>query len=166
MKKWGQIKLDVIATSKNKDKKWTGPCSVKLYVGYNVQDPSLGDKKMILFRSECEIITLPTNQEQSILFFIPGDIRKRYGLAQNPDYCAIKFRLDGYSQGVQIVAISDKQGTLQKIPSENAKKIHNATKAKSDIKINIMRNVDQLPIYADIKISNHPTLAIDNDIVS
>jgi hypothetical protein len=73
MKKWEQIKIILQANTEDKNIKWAENCTVNLYVGYDKCRP---DGKMLLFKSDCTCALLPTNTEQSILFFIPGDVRQ------------------------------------------------------------------------------------------
>ena len=155
MKKWGQVKINLHVTSTKSEKKWTDECKIKLYIGFN---DCRDDGKMLLFKSYCDVATLPINQNQSILFFLPGDIRKRYNLARVPDYCAVRFTSNGVNQKMKII---NKDG--DEMCNLDAEPFHKEMKKKSFIAINILRNVDQLPSYSDIRISDHPTLLVDID---
>jgi hypothetical protein len=150
MKKWGQIKIIVKAHSVDKNEKWTEQCEVKLYAGFN---NCLRNGKMLIFKSAGTCFTLPTETEQSFLFFIPGDIRQKYSLSRAPDYCAIHITCGGISQEMIII---NKEG--KNAYQANPEKFHKDTKGRSEIENDILCNANQLPIYADIRVDQHPTL--------
>ncbi|MDR2200994.1 MAG: hypothetical protein LBN94_02720 [Puniceicoccales bacterium] len=155
MKKWGQIKILLQANGYNKNIKWAENCEIKLYIGFDGCSP---DGKMLLFKTSCTCAMLPAGEEQAVLFFLPGDVRKRYKLARVPDYCAIRFSVDGVSQPIIIINKDGKNTYL-----DNAHGLHRETKKRSHVRDRIMRNVDQLPIYADISVPDHPTLLLEVD---
>jgi hypothetical protein len=155
MKKWGQIRILLQANSRDKNMEWAENCEVKLYVGF---DGCYPDGKMLLFKASCTCAMLPTNKEQSVFFFLPGDVRKRYSLARVPDYCAIRFSVNGISQPMIIINREGKNAYHAR-----ADDFHRETKKRSEVEDRIMRNVDQLPIYADISVSDHPTLLLEVD---
>jgi hypothetical protein len=66
--------------------------------------------------------------------------------------------VDGINQNIIII---DKEG--KNAYQANPLEFHKKALQRSSIETRIMRNVDQLPIYADIRISNHPTLLLEID---
>jgi hypothetical protein len=154
-KKWGETKITLRANADDKSIQWADKCNTKLYIGYNGCRP---DGKMLLFEAECTCITLPTNKEQSVLFFVPGDVRQRYNLSREPDYCALRFTVDGISQPITIV---NKEGKDTHRSDSDA--YHKTIREGAYIDDRIVRNVDQLPIYAGIRVTEHPTLLLDVD---
>ncbi|MDR2807342.1 MAG: hypothetical protein LBB11_04290 [Puniceicoccales bacterium] len=155
-KKWGQIRVFFQANTEDKNIKWTENCTVKFYIGF---DKRLPDGKMLLLKSSCTCITLPTNSEQAVSFFIPGDIRHKYGLACVPDYCAVHFSVDGISQ--PIITVNKEGKNAYDARSSNT---HKDIKQRSHIEIRIMRNIDQLPRHVDIDVADHPALLLDIDV--
>ncbi|MDR2812404.1 MAG: hypothetical protein LBB05_01250 [Puniceicoccales bacterium] len=155
MGKWGRIKVTLSANTRDKAINWVDNCHIKIYLGYN---GCRSDGKMLLFKAECTCITLPTNVEQSIIFFTPGDVRKRYNLSRVPDYCALRFAIDGVSQ---LIVIVNKNG--KDTHRSDSNKQHETVKKRSQIDDRTIRNVDQLPVYADIRIDVHPTLRTEID---
>ncbi|MDR1906813.1 MAG: hypothetical protein LBQ03_01155 [Puniceicoccales bacterium] len=155
MKKWGQIKITFHANTNDKNVEWAENCDIKFYVGYN---GCRSDGRMLLFKTDCTCAILPTNTEQSVLFFLPGDIRQRHNLNRIPDYCAVHFRVNGIGQPI-VVVNKDGKNTYR----SDSETHHKDMKKRSHIEDRIMRNVDQLPIYADIRVSDHPTLLLPVD---
>ncbi|MDR1591075.1 MAG: hypothetical protein LBR92_03725 [Puniceicoccales bacterium] len=155
MKKWGKVEIILRANTSDKNVNWTDKCNVKLYIGYN---GCRLDGKMLLFKADCTCITLQTNKEQSILFFIPGDVYQRHNLGDVPAYCALVFTVDGIRQQTIIV---NKEG--KDTHRSDADTYHKTVKEQAYIDDRIVRNVDQLPIYADIRGTQHPTLLLDVD---
>ncbi|UPA28292.1 MAG: hypothetical protein LW808_003235 [Verrucomicrobiota bacterium] len=152
MKKWGQVRIDLKPQALVKGQEWADNCKIRLYVGFNGCLPS---GRMLLMRSECTCICLKNNELASVYFFIPGDVRKRYSLARQPDYCALRLIVDGHTQDI---VITDKDGKNSHAP--NAEKLHKETKEKAQIEVAWMRNIDQLPINADVKVK-HPAMRLE-----
>ncbi|MDR1303323.1 MAG: hypothetical protein LBJ81_01735 [Puniceicoccales bacterium] len=155
--KWVQIKVNLVANTEDKNIKWTEPCKVKAYVGYENRCP---DGKMLLFKSDCTCATLPIGTEKPVFFFIPGDIRLKYDLPDVPNYCAVSFTTGGISQPMMIV---NKEGRDTYRSDGNT--VHLETKKRSLIEGRIMRNFDQMSGY-DLPsnvIKNTPSLLLDVD---
>jgi hypothetical protein len=153
MKRWGEVKLSIIAESGNPGVKWVDDCRIKLYIGYN----GLGkDGKMLAFKSSCRIFTLPTSSEQNIYFYIPGDLRKRYNLIKDPDFHVVRITIDGTKMPLGEKECSKSLETVQK-REEFYKKI----KTEADLFTFGLYNANQLPPYADMKIERQPTLFRD-----
>ncbi|MDR0590800.1 MAG: hypothetical protein LBG09_03050 [Puniceicoccales bacterium] len=134
--KWGLIKVNLVANTEDKNIKWTEPCKVKVYAGYENRLP---DGKMLLFKSDCTCTTLPIATEKPVFFFIPGDIRLKYNLPDVPDYCALSFTVDGVSQPM---VIANKEGRDTYRSDGNT--FHLEIKKRSLIESRIMRNFDQM----------------------
>lgn len=161
MKKWGQIKLSLKPISENKTITYTNNVDVKIYIKYNLpnkicQTYKLKQNSSIFFESSAKIFSLSTNCESPLLFFIPGDVRKKYALDKTPDYCAISVTLDNETQFFT-VETKPKQ-KIKNIKEIEFKQLLETNKSKSILMHNLMFNANQLPPYADIKISEHPTL--------
>ena len=155
-KKWGEIRIDIKTRTNSPDLKWADNCRIKLYVGFNNCLPS---GKMLLLKSDCTCVCLEKDESQSIRFFIPGDIRARYNLSKVPDYCDVQFSVDGHEQDIIIV---NQNGENSYVPK--ADNVHKNTKKSAQVESHWMRNADQIPPYADIKLSNHPTLELPIDL--
>jgi hypothetical protein len=155
MTKWTQVKIKLRAITDDKSIKWTDNCRIKLYLGYN---DCRTDGKMLLFETECTCATFPIHMDQTILFFIPGDICQRYNLSQIPDYCAIRITVDGIGQSTIIV---NKEG--KDTHRSDADAHHRMLKERAYIEDKIVRNVDQLPNYVKTEILQHPTLRLEVD---
>jgi hypothetical protein len=147
---WGQITIILQPHNVDKNEKWTEECNIKFYIGFN---GCLKTGQMLMFKGSAICATLENEKEQSVLFFLPGDICKRYGLNRTPDYCAVRFTTDGISQDI-IIINKDGKNAYQPNPED----FHAKAKERSDIRPVPLRNADQLPSYADIKIKNHPSL--------
>jgi hypothetical protein len=163
MSKWGKITITVIPheidkngivipNNVDKNGKWTGECQIKIYVGYN---DCLESGQMLMIKGAAVCITLENEKKQSIIFFIPGDTRQKYGIDRIPDYCSIHISVDGISQYPIII---NKEGKDSHQP--DPEKFHREAKERSEIQTLIIRNVDQLPSYVDIRIKEHPTLLL------
>jgi hypothetical protein len=113
---------------------------------------------MLLFGGQCTCISLPVHTDRTVCFFIPWDVCERYGLNRPPDYCAIRITAGGFRQPIAIIGKNGKD-TLRSDSDAH----HRAIKERAQVEGGIMRNVDQLPPYADVKIKNHPTLLLGVD---
>jgi hypothetical protein len=150
---WFQIKVTLKAVTENKNTKWTEPCTVQLWVGYNL--PGGG---MLLLQSSFTCATLPVNIEQTFYFFIPGDIALKHGLPNTPDFIAVCFIHDGIAQEAVIVG---KDGKDTHRSNGNAFLLE--IKKNSTIEPRYMRNADQLPPYGTKRIKDHPTSLVEID---
>jgi hypothetical protein len=155
IKKWGQFGIIMSGSTDDKSLNHVDNCTIDLYVGYN---GCLENGKMLLFKSQCTCATLPVHKDQTICFFMPGDIRQRYNLTRPPDYCAVRVTVDGIKQQIEIF---DKDGKV--VQRSDSDKYHKSIKENASIFDRILRNADQLPPYADVKISYHPTLLLEVD---
>jgi hypothetical protein len=153
MNKWWQYEVILSANTEDKTIKYADNCTVKIYIGYN---NCRSDGKMLLFKANCTCITLPTNERQSVFFFLPGDVSQRYNLNRDPDHCAIVFSVDGIRQRV-IIADSNGKDTRRSDSDE----YHRAIKEGAYVEDRTVRNSDQLPSDADIKVGKHPTLRLE-----
>lgn len=157
MKKWRVFRINFEATNKNKEQAWTGPCKVRLYIGF---EGCARDGRLLLFRAECTCITLKAGEEYSVYFFIPSDVAESFGLPLVPDYGAIRFIVDGISQPIMIIGKDGKR-----TPFSDPEQVHKDMKKRAEIDNRIMWNMSQLPFYVDFSPrGNIPTQYYDNCI--
>ncbi|MDR2735276.1 MAG: hypothetical protein LBB20_00310 [Puniceicoccales bacterium] len=150
MKRWGEIKINIRAVAANPKAEWVDDCRIKLYIGYN----GLGKNgKMLAFKSSCKIFTLPNNSTQSIYFYLPGDLRKRYKLTQDPDFYTVRITVDGVKMPLGELECSQSLKT-PKQREDFYKKI----KKEASLLESALCNANQLPPYADLKVDSQPTL--------
>ncbi|MDR2372207.1 MAG: hypothetical protein LBD60_03620 [Puniceicoccales bacterium] len=155
IKKWGQFEIIICGSANDKNLNYVDNCTIDFYAGYN---GCLKNGKMLLFKSQCTCATLPIHKDQTICFFMPGDIRQRYNLTRPPDYCAVRVTVDGIKQQIEVL---DKNGKVAQ--RSDSDKYHKSIKGNASTNDRIVRNADQLPLYADIKIPCHPTLLTEVD---
>jgi hypothetical protein len=153
-KKWSPTEIIIKAHNRNKKENWTENCKITLHIGFD----NPGEKKL-LFKASCLCLTLPNEAKQSIFFFLPNDIQKKYDLiGRVPDYCAVKFSVGGIHQEIIIVNREGKNAY-----QADPKNFHKKIEENSNIQNGVMRNVDQLPFYADVAVGDHPSLRLEID---
>ncbi|MDR0418079.1 MAG: hypothetical protein LBH08_01410 [Puniceicoccales bacterium] len=163
----------------NAREEWIKECQVKIYVGFencpekNCPEKNCSEKnypeknypekncpeerEMVMFKCSATCLAMENEKKYFILFFLHVDICRQYGiLNRDPDYQAIRITTNGVSQPMIII---NKEGKDAHQP--NSEEHHIKMKQSSDIQLGVMRNVDQLPSYANIKIKNHPPLRLD-----